>query len=186
MMIKLLSFTVCAFLLTGCGPAAYRITMQKPVVSDSMTYEDKMIRVKYQVQKDDMNCNMENVVQQYCDYTGFDFIFENKTDKIITIDWNKITFENSQGISGGVFHNGIPFIDRNLIKAPSIIPPNSKINDVIVPCDAAMLGDNGNWHVSLFPSPRKYPDITCGIYFPIQIGEEIKLYKFEFSVKAEQ
>jgi hypothetical protein len=185
-MLRFAFLALCVACLTGCGPAGYRFAMQKPVASDTMAYEDDSVKVVYRVEKDSMNCNIESGVLQYEDYTGIDFIMENKTDKVLTIDWNKLSFKDPAGNSGPVFHNGIRFIDRSGPKVPTTIPPQGRINDIVIPCDAAQLGDNGNWKVSLFPSPRKIPQFTYGIYFPVEIGETAKTYEFEFTAKADQ
>lgn len=63
----------------------------------------------------------------------FSIIIENKSEKSIKLDWNEVVFVDENNNSQSVTHNGVKYIDANKPKLPSVIAPNSVLDDIIVP-----------------------------------------------------
>ena len=83
-----------------------------------LTYEDKYIRIVFLYDGAHMN-----------------FSLFNKTESLIEIDFNRITYIDTSGKGHKVFHSGVRYIDRNAPQAPLIVPLKSTVEDIIVPTD---------------------------------------------------
>jgi hypothetical protein len=64
-----------------------------------------------------------------------DFVLENLTNSVITIDWNNVVFYDLSGKSCRTMHSGVKYIDRNSAQPSSTIIPKSKLDDMILPTD---------------------------------------------------
>ena len=156
-----------------------------------LTYEDKYIRIVF-------------------DYDGMymDFSLFNKTESLIEIDFNRITYIDTSGKGHKVFHSGVRYVDRNAPQAPLIVPPKSTVEDIIVPTDYVYWSDFLNYwdKCPLLPSrvEKRLSDLTCDIitpklfksychairhkeldiklFFPLKINDRFKNYMFTFRV----
>ena len=156
-----------------------------------LTYEDKYIRIVF-----------------LCDGAHMNFSLFNKTESLIEIDFNRITYIDTSGKGHKVFHSGVRYVDRNAPQAPLIVPPKSTVEDIIVPTDYVYWSDFLNYwdKCPLLPSrvEKRLSDLTCDIitpklfksychairhkeldiklFFPLKINDRFKNYMFTFRV----
>ncbi len=170
--ISLISFVGCA------TPVGYKFRMIKPNDNPRMVYSDEYINMSFVLSKT-WYMGVEGM-RQYVNYDGISFILTNKTNEVMTVDWNKISFKDHTGSSGNaIMHKGIKYKDCSSIKNPTTIPPKGKLGDIITPCYGLDFRRTG-WEAHMLPSPRRMPNVVFGIYMPIQIGDKVHNYEFEF------
>lgn len=166
-----LSFVIA--LLSYCMPMAHYkwdISLQQPEFSDSLEYSDEFIAVIFTIGKTQI---------------GFDM--KNKTGQGIKINWDEVSYISPTGESKRVIHSGVRLVDRNAPQAPTIIPPNSRISDIIIPSDHIyyMSGKYGGWRErDLFYAADKtiYAGKELSVYMPLEIKDERKEYTFTFRI----
>ena len=186
---KMLTILVFISLIgfVGCAtPVGYRFRMVKPIEDSRMMYSDEYINISFA-----LSGRPAWIMGQYSiSYDGISFVLTNKTNEVMTVDWNKISFKDYTGSSGNaVMHKGIKYIDCSSVKNPTTIPPKGKLSDIVTPCYGVKFESYGSygsaWKVRMLPSPRRMPNIVFGIYMPIQIGDNVHNYEFEFRAKKE-
>jgi hypothetical protein len=111
----------------------------------------------------------------------------NKTDRGIKINWDEVSYISPTGEAMRVIHKGIRFIDRNTPQPPTIVPPNSRISDIIVPSEHIYFvsGKYGSWvTMDLFYDfdKTKYEGKEFSVYMPMEIKGERKEYTFTFRI----
>ncbi len=163
----------------GCAPQiGYRFSLMKPMQDQGMVYSDEKIDIRFAM-SETWYKGVEGM-KQYDNYDGISFLLKNKTNEVITIDWNKVSFKDYTGSSGNaVMHKGIKYIDCSSIKNPTVVPPKGQLNDIITPCYAVALTAS-RWQIHMLSSPRKMPTADFGFFIPIRIGEIEHNYVFEF------
>ena len=168
------TFLLCLllFLFSCVTVPVYRLdfTLQEPTQSDTLSYSDDSIDVQFQV----LN-------------TQIAFDIQNKTNSGIKINWDELSFVSPEGTSSRVIHSGIKLIDRNAPQAPTVIPPNAKIHDILIPSENIFYSDSkfdGGWkETRLFPQDANLLDnSSCSVYFPLEIRGEKKEYTFKFNI----
>jgi len=165
----------------GCAPQiGYNFKIVKPIENSQMAFSDKYISIAFAL-RETWYKGVEGM-SQYDNFEGVSFILRNKTNEMMTIDWNKISFKDYTGSSGNaIMHTGIKYKDCSSFKNPTIIPPRGKLNDIITPCYAVNFSRyNPRWEVHMLPSPRKLPNVIFGFYMPIKIGDKEHNYEFDF------
>ena len=155
-----------------------------------LTYEDKYIRIVFLYDGAHMN-----------------FSLFNKTESLIEIDFNRITYIDTSGKGHKVFHSGVRYIDRNAPQAPLIVPLKSTVEDIIVPTDYVYWSEFMNhWEeCPLLPSwvrrnslgfcnkitPKlfksycyaiRHKELNIKLFFPLKINDRVKNYMFTFRV----
>ena len=170
----------------ACSPKTrYTIfSMTQPRRSVAMHYNDQTISVQFAIRKAYLR-GVEGT-KQYEQYNGLIIALQNKTDEILTVDWNKVSFVDWHGSPGNpVMHGGVKYEECSEPKAPTRIPPRGRLSDVIIPCYAIEQRVGAGWHASLLPSPRVKPEADFGLFLPLQIGSKTKNYKFMFRAASE-
>lgn len=185
-------FFICIAFISGCVPAgigySFKMTASSTVPappSTLMTYSDNLIDISFNITEEYLK-GVEGF-QQYDQYKGVSFVLNNKTDNVLTIDWNKISFKDYRGSSGNsVMHNNLKYNECSSSKPSTIVPPKGKIEDVIIPCYGVVFtsGTYAHWELSFLPSPRVRPSVDFGIYLPLQFDTTIKNYEFNFAAVA--
>lgn len=66
---------------------------------------------------------------------GINFSMENKTDHSIKILWNEAAYLDENNSSHRVIHYGVKYIERDRPQPPSVIIPQSKLEDMVYPAD---------------------------------------------------
>ena len=118
---KNIMVAICAFLLlAGC------IT---PMLPKAEWYY-------YTVTPDHIeNHHVSLTIGQVASTAGMSLIILNKTDGVISVLWDRTVLVTPNGRSQRVIHSGTKLVDRSGIQAPSVIAPNGRIDDIIVPSD---------------------------------------------------
>jgi hypothetical protein len=190
--ISVVMIAVCIAFLCGCAPQigySFKMAASTTVSSppSTMTYSDNFIDISFNI-VEDFYKGVEGF-QQYDQYKGVSFVLNNKTDNVLTIDWNKISFKDYRGSSGNsVMHNNMKYNECASSKPSTVVPPKGRIEDVIIPCYGVAFtsGSYARWNLSFLPSPRVFPNVDFGIYMPLQFDTNIKNYEFNFTAAARQ
>jgi len=105
--------------------------------------------------------------------TEIDFVLQNKSDDPIKLDWNLVSFIQSWGTSQAVIHKGIKLADKQAPKAPSVVPPKAKIEDIVVPVENVEFA-NGEWRTQDLlldgPASLKMVGQEFSIFMPLDLG----------------
>jgi hypothetical protein len=160
-------------IVAGCVPATYHkydVSMVKPVEAPKPVYMDENITAMFFLQDSQI---------------AFDIT--NKTENSIRINWDEASYVSPTGQSQRVIHSGIRLMDRNAPQAPTLIAPNAKISDIIIPSENIyyVSGQYGGWRENdLLPGDDKtiYKGLEFGILLPLEIKCSKKEYNFRFKV----
>lgn len=136
------------------------------------TYEDDFINIVWYIGKSKLN-----------------FFLTNKSGYSIKLPWDDMAYVDENGITMRVIHSGGRLIDRNATQAPSVVPKNATLEDILIPSENIYFS-SGWIEKSLFPSynsqeaANKSPILgkTIRIIFPIIIQDVQNEYVFEFSI----
>ena len=131
-----------------------------------------------------------------------DFTLKNLTNEPMKINWDEASLIIN-GESKRVMHKGVKFIDRNSPQAPTVIPGNSSIDELVLPTDNVFFNEGyysnyysspGSWKiVDLLPSWDKYKEETkkkimnskgsiLKFFLPIEQNNQKMYYTFEFLI----
>ena len=119
--------------------------------------------------------------------THIDFTLHNKTNSNIRIIWDEAIYVGGpSGVSDGVFHSGVRFIEREKAQTPSVIMKGSNLTDMIVLKSGVSFSMNlGRWVYSyILWWENQLKDIK--LMLPIEKGGEVVEYLFDFSVEWEK
>jgi hypothetical protein len=132
------------------------------------------------------------------------FSMQNKSGKTARIFWDETLFIKN-GSAGRVMHSGVKFTERNNAQPPSILPSNTKHEDVIIPTEnvywrdgyySASYSNPGGWETrDLFPAydmnKQEVVDqilnskgLEFQVFMPIQFGDTKKEYTFRFKIRT--
>lgn len=206
---NLLLFIVLAFVASSCATKAtttstdkpkkdskftnyahykYTFTLQKPVTSDELKFKDNTIGISF-------NITQKEVL----------FDIANQTDGVLKVNWDDTALILG-GNSKKTIHKGVKYIDRSGAQPMSVIPPQSKISDFVVPTEnvkfsqgvaVGYVSTSSKWVTAdLFPNYNygktalddliKSNDGTkFSLYLPIIKADKQIDYIFEFQVKVE-
>ena len=152
----------------GRYPVHYRTVLTKPQPTSTMEYNDDALAINFSLQK-----------------TEIDFVLQNKSDDPIKLDWNLVSFIQSWGTSQAVIHKGIKLADKQAPKAPSVVPPKAKIEDIVVPVENVEFA-NGEWRTQDLlldgPASLKMVGQEFSIFMPLDLGDKTKNYTFTFKI----
>lgn len=126
----------------------------------------------------------------------FNFTMKNKSGHTIKINWDDVSFVNTQGQVGRVMHSGVKYADRNGSQPATTVPKGASITDVLLPTDNVyyVSGQYGGWRESyLIPCVYKTPEAfnaeaptyvgkTMTIMMPIMIENVQNDYTFSFNI----
>jgi hypothetical protein len=152
----------------------WRFSLEQPKPSEKLEYSDDFIDVVFTIGETQI---------------GFDI--QNKTDSGIKINWDELSMIYPTGTSSRVIHSGIRLMDRNAPQAPTIIPPNAKVSDILIPSENIyyLSGQYGGWNYHpLFGGDNSlaWNDKEFSIYFPLEIKGSKKEYNFKFKINVSQ
>ena len=170
---KKLSIIFISFMALSCvvTPKYHlNFSLKKPVESAALRYIDDKIEVIFLIGEKQI---------------AFDL--RNNTNTGIRINWDELGYISQTGRTMRVIHSGIRLMDRNSPQAPTMVPPGSRISDIIIPSENIyyVSGRYGGWNeLDLFPAKDKsiYKNVEFGIYFPLIVGDKRHDYKFIFNV----
>lgn len=170
--------TIFMLLLAGCGARSiYDVRLESvevlnapkisPEVTTPVSFEDKDVHMTIAFGG-----------------SGINFVITNKSKQVIRLPWDEVVFTSPNSGAMRVMHSGIKYISRDQPQPATIIPPGSKVSDIITPTEniSYTSGRYGGWSTedlltdeSIGKSPK--------IYFPLTIGETKREYSMAFIVK---
>jgi len=143
-----------------------KISLVEPKTSTDNVYEDRVIKVVFQLQENNVSFNLQN-----------------KTDKVIKCVWDESSFIDLNGNSCKIVHQGVRYIARNESMPPTIIPPGASISDFVIPTENVTWNDHDWVCEPLFPGiPKSYFGKMFGVFLSLKIDNADKRYMFKFKV----
>jgi hypothetical protein len=153
----------------GSYRANYKFALVKPASSDALVFEDGSVAVGFVPTRQSMG-----------------FFLKNITESVMRIDWNQAALVDPSGKSHGIIHDGVKFADRNGVKAPTVVPPGARIEDVIVSTDNVSYSSSAGWITEDFlppgPDAESLKGQTFSIYLPVQLEGKTIDYTFRFKI----
>jgi|SRR5690348_11839054 len=163
------------------GRVSYTYVMIKPVNSDQLSYDDSNISAKFIITPKDIDFNIKNI-----------------TAEPLKIIWDEASI-GWMGISHRVIHAGVRFIDRDKSMPPTIILPNTSIEETTLPSDNVYLQSSyytSDWSEKPLVLERitKAKDSTLlnalkgqvlTLYLPIKSQSDNQIgYTFQFEISS--
>lgn len=113
----------------------------------------------------------------------FSFILNNRSNNSIKIIWNDAVFVDIDGSTSKIMHSGIKYVDKEKDQPASVIVKGAKLEDIAIPVQKVFY-HNFEWsNQSLFEkADKKIKGQTIKLMLPIQIGNSIIEYVFEFGL----
>ncbi len=108
---------------------------------------------------------------------GLGFSLKNTSPAMLELDWTRSVFVDASGRARPVIHKGVRFNDRAAATAPSLIPPNSTLDDFVFPSDGITL--DRTW-VSPAVFERMEPGTNMSVTLNIKAGDKVVLQTFRF------
>lgn len=90
----------------------------------------------------------EDVVES----TGLEVDIVNRTDGVITVEWDRCAIVIPSGTTERAMHVGVKYADRNQSQPPSVIAPRSRISESITPTSSILEPSvlNRGWRAAPF------------------------------------
>ena len=198
----LLAFT--AFMLTSCGAfknyiASYSVglsSVESPADAKQQFGETKVVTFneegvsKYRYEDDYIN------IVWYVGLKQFNFTLNNKSGHSLKINWDDISFVDTEGQVGRVMHSGVKYTERNNSQPATTVPKGASISDILLPTENVYFvsGQYGGWRENyLLPCVYQTPEAfnagasslvgkTMTIMMPIMIENVQNDYTFTFNI----
>ena len=198
----LLAFT--AFMLTSCGAfknyiASYSVglsSVESPADAKQQFGETKVVTFneegvsKYRYEDDYIN------IVWYVGLKQFNFTLNNKSGHSLKINWDDISFVDTEGQVGRVMHSGVKYSERNNSQPATTVPKGASISDILLPTENVYFvsGQYGGWRENyLLPCVYQTPEAfnagasslvgkTMTIMMPIMIENVQNDYTFTFNI----
>ena len=198
----LLAFT--AFMLTSCGAfknyiASYSVglsSVESPADAKQQFGETKVVTFneegvsKYRYEDDYIN------IVWYVGLKQFNFTLNNKSGHRLKINWDDISFVDTEGQVGRVMHSGVKYTERNNSQPATTVPKGASISDILLPTENVYFvsGQYGGWRENyLLPCVYQTPEAfnagasslvgkTMTIMMPIMIENVQNDYTFTFNI----
>ena len=201
---KLVDFMCVGLFLSSCGVfknyiATYSVglsSVESPSNAKQQFGETKVVNFK------DEDISKYRYEDDYIDivwYVGskqFNFEMKNKSEHTLKINWDDVSFVDISGETGRVMHAGIKYTDRHNSMAPTTIPRNAKISDLILPSDNVyyVSGEYGGWREKYLIPCVYSSDAERNSGAPVYVGKKMLIlmpivienvqndYIFEFTI----
>ena len=203
--IHLLLLVVGACLLSSCGAfksyiASYSVglsAVESPADAKQQFGETKVVTFneegvsKYRYEDDYIN------IVWYVGLKQFNFTLNNKSGHRLKINWDDISFVDTEGQVGRVMHSGVKYTERNNSQPVTTVPKGASITDILLPTDNVyyVSGQYGGWRENyLLPCVYQTPEAfnagasslvgkTMTIMMPIMIENVQNDYTFTFNIE---
>lgn len=203
--IHLLLLVVGAFLLSSCGAfksyiASYSVglsAVESPADAKQQFGETKVVTFneegvsKYRYEDDYIN------IVWYVGLKQFNFTLNNKSGHRLKINWDDISFVDTEGQVGRVMHSGVKYTERNNSQPATTVPKGASISDILLPTENVYFvsGQYGGWRENyLLPCVYQTPEAfnagasslvgkTMTIMMPIMIENVQNDYTFTFNIE---
>ncbi len=154
-----------------------------------VTFNDKGVS-KYRYEDDYID------IVWYVGSKQFNFTLKNKSGHTLKINWDDISYVDTQGQVGRVMHAGVKYSERNSSQPATTLPKGASISDLLLPTDNVyyISGQYGGWNEDyLIPSVYKNKEAfnsgapsmvgkTMTIMMPIMIQNVQNDYTFTFNI----
>ena len=202
--IHLLLLVVGACLLSSCGAfksyiASYSVglsAVESPADAKQQFGETKVVTFneegvsKYRYEDDYIN------IVWYVGLKQFNFTLNNKSGHRLKINWDDISFVDTEGQVGRVMHSGVKYTERNNSQPATTVPKGASISDILLPTENVYFvsGQYGGWRENyLLPCVYQTPEAfnagasslvgkTMTIMMPIMIENVQNDYTFTFNI----
>ena len=199
----LLAFT--AFMLTSCGAfknyiASYSVglsSVESPADAKQQFGETKVVTFneegvsKYRYEDDYIN------IVWYVGLKQFNFTLNNKSGHRLKVNWDDISFVDTEGQVGRVMHSGVKYTERNNSQPATTVPKGASITDILLPTDNVyyVSGQYGGWRENyllacVYQTPEAFNagasslvGKTMTIMMPIMIENVQNDYTFTFNIE---
>jgi hypothetical protein len=150
--------------------AQYALSMQVPTKSDKPIFIDDVLEIGFATQGEHLA-----------------FVLKNRTTVPIKLDWSQCAFVDHNGRSLQVMHSGVRYIEKSSPQAPTLVPPQSVLQDLIYPSEYAQyVGGRTGWTKrAMFPNMPEAADFdgkTISVFMPLEINGMTKHYIFTMLV----
>jgi hypothetical protein len=148
--------------------------MIEPVKSSETVFKDSIAEFSFQFYSDSIDLSIKNI---------------SKLQKPIIVFWDKMTYVDENKIAKRVIHGNIKIIDKMSVQIPSIIPPDSKIEDTLFPVDNISYDLKNGWVFSpIFKYNYtkgfyKYFGKNIGLYISLEHDSTVLDYYFVFNIE---
>lgn len=195
---------LAAFFLFSCGAfknyvASYSVglsAVESPKDAKQQFGETKVVNFneggvdKYRYEDDYID------IIWFVDSKQFNFVLKNKSGHSLKINWDDISFVDTNGRVGRVMHSGVKYSERNNSQPATTIPKGASISDLLLPTENVyyVSGQYGGWREKyLIPCVYKTPDDfnkeastyvgkTMSIMMPVIIESVQNDYTFKFNI----
>lgn len=154
----------------GSYQTGYSLTMTKPTPQPDLRFEDDRLMAFFVLTGKSLGVAIKN-----------------KSDQVIRIDWNQAAYVDPGGKSHPITHEGIKYAEAASSKPPTVIPPNARIEDSVLPVDHIKFGSS-SWLVEdllpAAPEALRLQGKDLSLYLPIEIGGKTVEYVFTFKIAA--
>ena len=152
---------------------------QEPHPTESMYYEDNTIAIKWSKGIDKMI-----------------FILHNKSNRSISINWNNSSWVGTDLKAEKFMHSGVKYINKDEEQANTIIPPNSRIDEIVLPNSSVYFDDYLGWRnnsLLIFTAKHEVEvnnilnqnlNLSIKILLSIEQGDTKYEYNFSFDLDA--
>jgi len=135
----------------------------------------------------------------YVSLKQFNFTLKNKSNHTLKINWDDISYVDTNGKTGRVMHSGVKYNERNSSQPSSTVPKGATLSDLLLPTDNVSYSSptkytSGGWNenylfpcvykdeASLFQYAPNYVGKTMTILMPIMIENVQNDYTFTFNI----
>ena len=202
--VNLFLLALAAFMLTSCGAfksyiASYSVglsAVESPADAKQQFGETKVVTFneegvsKYRYEDDYIN------IVWYVGLKQFNFTLNNKSGHRLKINWDDISFVDTEGQVGRVMHSGVKYTERNNSQPATTVPKGASISDILLPTENVYFvsGQYGGWRENyLLPCVYQTPEAfnagasslvgkTMTIMMPIMIENVQNDYTFTFNI----
>ena len=192
-------------MLTSCGAfknyiASYSVglsSVESPADAKQQFGETKVVTFneegvsKYRYEDDYIN------IVWYVGLKQFNFTLNNKSGHSLKINWDDISFVDTEGQVGRVMHSGVKYSERNNSQPATTVPKGASISDILLPTENVYFvsGQYGGWRENyLLPCVYQTPEAfnagasslvgkTMTIMMPIMIENVQNDYTFTFNIE---
>lgn len=192
-------------MLTSCGAfknyiASYSVglsSVESPADAKQQFGETKVVTFneegvsKYRYEDDYIN------IVWYVGLKQFNFTLNNKSGHSLKINWDDISFVDTEGQVGRVMHSGVKYTERNNSQPATTVPKGASISDILLPTENVYFvsGQYGGWRENyLLPCVYQTPEAfnagasslvgkTMTIMMPIMIENVQNDYTFTFNIE---
>lgn len=172
---KIFLFLIFSCFLISCRlstPYSVQYSMIKPIEKQTpIAYKDDKIDILFNIEKD-----------------GISFTLNNISNLPLKINWDEMSIV-LDGKANRLMHKGVAYMDRSKSQVISVVPPNTTLEDIVIPTMNIHFVNTKNafWDISpLYKISMKNVSEMKGkklsLYFPMIFNDEKIDYNFEFQI----